>query len=259
MQVFLTISLVLLALGGGLSAGCSTVTPPPLQAPYFSGERGDSKALQALIRKENQLASKCASKNTCDHVFFARALASLYESRESASQYFEKVIAVAPKGQLAASSRLWLQLLQGEEVPADQSWIRSVWSAPAIARTQTILSQTIERTVHDLLDRELTIQQLRALQDSEAQTLETVQRELQDQERKVELFNSRRESPRMSIEPATLQSLQRQVNERDRRIEELTGQLEALKRIDQEMRGKTRPIKPPSNVVSPQQSESSKP
>jgi len=250
-QVFLTISLVLLALGGGLSAGCSTVTPPPLQAPYFSGERGDSKALQALIRKENQLASKCASKNTCDHVFFARALASLYESRESASQYFEKVIAVAPKGQLAASSRLWLQLLQGEEVPADQSWIRSVWSAPAIAHTQTILSQTIERTVHDLLDRELTIQQLRALQDSEAQTLE--------QERKVELFNSRRESPRMSIEPATLQSLQRQVNERDRRIEELTGQLEALKRIDQEMRGKTRPIKPPSNVVSPQQSESSKP
>ena len=251
MQVFLTISLVLLALGGGLSAGCSTVTPPPLQAPYFSGERGDSKALQALIRKENQLASKCASKNTCDHVFFARALASLYESRESASQYFEKVIAVAPKGQLAASSRLWLQLLQGEEVPADQSWIRSVWSAPAIAHTQTILSQTIERTVHDLLDRELTIQQLRELQDSEAQTLE--------QERKVELFNSRRESPRMSIEPATLQSLQRQVNERDRRIEELTGQLEALKRIDQEMRGKTRPIKPPSNVVSPQQSESSKP
>ena len=251
MQVFLTISLVLLALGGGLSAGCSTVTPPPLQAPYFSGERGDSKALQALIRKENQLASKCASKNTCDHVFFARALASLYESRESASQYFEKVIAVAPKGQLAASSRLWLQLLQGGEVPADQSWIRSVWSAPAIAHTQTILSQTIERTVHDLLDRELTIQQLRALQDSEAQTLE--------QERKVELFNSRRESPRMSIEPATLQSLQRQVNERDRRIEELTGQLEALKRIDQEMRGKTRPIKPPSNVVSPQQSESSKP
>ena len=99
--------------------------------------------LQAILRKDSSFAAKCASKNTCDHVFFARALASLYESRESASQYFEKVIAVAPKGQLAASSRLWLQLLQGGEVPADQSWIRSVWSAPAIARTQAILSQTI--------------------------------------------------------------------------------------------------------------------
>jgi len=105
----------------------------------------------------------------------------------------------------------------------------------------------------------LRLQQLRALQDSEAQSLEALQRELQDQERKAELFNSRREHPRMSVEPATLQSLQRQVSDRDRKIEELTSQLEALKRIDQEMRGKTRPIKPPSNVFSPQQPESSKP
>lgn len=231
----------------------------PGQTPYFYGDGSDGKALQAIIRKEIQLVPKCASKNTCDHVFFTRALASLYESRESASQYFEKVIAVAPKSQLAASSRLWLQLLQSEEVPADQSWIRSVWNAPATAHTQRLLAQAIERTVHDLLDRELTIQQLRVLQDSEAQSLEALQRELQDQERKAELFNSRREHPRMSVEPATLQSLQRQVSDRDRKIEELTSQLEALKRIDQEMRGKTRPIKPPSNVFSPQQPESSKP
>ena len=246
-------------LGLGLLSACSTVSPSPGQTPYFYGDGSDGKALQAIIRKEIQLVPKCASKNTCDHVFFTRALASLYESRESASQYFEKVIAVAPKSQLAASSRLWLQLLQSEEVPADQSWIRSVWNAPATAHTQRLLAQAIERTVHDLLDRELTIQQLRALQDSEAQSLEALQRELQDQERKAELFNSRREHPRMSVEPATLQSLQRQVSDRDRKIEELTSQLEALKRIDQEMRGKTRPIKPPSNVFSPQQPESSKP
>ena len=235
-------------LGLGLLSACSTVSPPPGQTPYFYGDGSDGKALQAIIRKEIQLVPKCASKNTCDHVFFTRALASLYESRESASQYFEKVIAVAPKSQLAASSRLWLQLLQSEEVPADQSWMRSVWNAPATAHTQRLLAQAIERTVHDLLDRELTIQQLRVLQDSEAQSLEALQRELQDQERKAELF-----------EPATLQSLQRQVSDRDRKIEELTSQLEALKRIDQEMRGKTRPIKPPSNVFSPQQPESSKP
>lgn len=243
----------------GILSACSTVPPPSLHSPYFPGEGGDGKLSQVLIRKDPQVAAKCASKNTCDHVFFTRALASLYESRESASQYFEKVIAVAPKSELAASSRLWLQLLQSAEVPGDQSWIRSIWNAPATAHTQRLLSQAIERTVHDLLDRELTIQQLRALQDSEAQSLEALQRELQDQERKAELFNSRREHPRMSVEPATLQSLQRQVSDRDRKIEELTSQLEALKRIDQEMRGKTRPIKPPSNVFSPQQPESSKP
>jgi len=63
----------------------------------------------------------------------------------------------------------------------------------------------------------------------------------------------------MSVEPATLQNFQRQVSDRDKKIEELSSQLEALKRIDQEMRGKTRPIKPPSNISVPQQSEPAKP
>ena len=248
----------LLVVLGHLTA-CSTINLPSPQAPYFSGDPNENNSLQGLIRKQSLLASKCASKNTCDHVFFTRALTALYESRESAIHYFEKVIAVAPKSQLAASSRLWLQLLRTAEIPTEQSWIQSVWTGPAMVHTQILLSQTIERTVHDLLDRELTVQQLRFLQDSEAQSLEAVQRELQDQERKAELFNSRRESARMAVEPATLQNLQRQVSERDKKIDELTSQLEALKRIDQEMRGKTRSIKPPSNILSPKPVDPSKP
>lgn len=248
---------ILLALG--LSAACTTLPAPSPQVPYFSANANDTKVLQGVIRKESQLAVKCAGKPICDHVFFTRALAALYESRESAIHYFEKVIAVAPKGQLAASSRLWLQLLHAGNVPADQSWIQSILTGPATARTQALLSQTVEQTVHGLLDREMTIQQLRAIQDSEAQSLEALQRELQDQERKTELFNSRREGPRMSVEPATLQNLQRQLSDRDKKVEELANQLEALKRIDQEMRGKTRPIKPPSNLFPPQSSEPPKP
>lgn len=243
----------------GLTVGCTTIPAPEPHAPYFTGDLSESKVLQGVIRKESQVASKCAGRPICDHVFFTRALAALYESRESAIHYFEKVIVVAPKGQLAASSRLWLQLLQIGEAPSDQSWLHSVLTGPATARTQALLSQTIERTVHDLLDRELTIQQLRALQDSEAQSLEALQRELQDQERKAELFNSRREGPRISVEPSTVQNLQRQISDRDKKVEELTSQLEALKRIDQEMRGKTRPIKPPSNLLPSQLSEPAKP
>ncbi len=253
----LTMMGVLLALG--LSVACGTISAPPSNTPYFSADANDSKVLQGLIRKERQLAVKCASKPMCDYVFFTRALTALYESRESAIHYFEKVIAVAPKSQFAASSRLWLQLLHAGDVPADPSWLWSVLTGPATAHTQVLLSQTIERTVHDLLDRELTVQQLRAIQDSESQSLEVLQRERQDQERKTELFNSRREGPRMSIEPAALQNLQRQISDRDRKVEELTSQLDALKRIDQEMRGKTRPIKPLPNVLSPQQSEPTKP
>jgi prefoldin subunit 5 len=61
------------------------------------------------------------------------------------------------------------------------------------------------------------------------------------------------------VETGTLQSLQRQLHDRDRKIEELTSQLEALKRIDQEMREKIRPIRPPSNIVPPSTSEPAKP
>jgi len=46
-------------------------------------------------------------------------------------------------------------------------------------------------------------------------------------------------------------SLQKQLTDREKKVEELTSQLEALKRIDQEMRDKVRPIHPPSTVAPP--------
>jgi hypothetical protein len=45
--------------------------------------------------------------------------------------------------------------------------------------------------------------------------------------------------------------MHKQLMDRDRKIEELTNQLEALKRIDQETRDKVRPIRPSMTVVPP--------
>ena len=56
-----------------------------------------------------------------------------------------------------------------------------------------------------------------------------------------------------------VQALQKQLSERDKKIDELSSQLEALKRIDQEMREKVRPIRPPSTVVPPTTSEPTNP
>jgi predicted RNase H-like nuclease (RuvC/YqgF family) len=217
--------------------------------------------LQMLVKKQDALIAKCGAgaKGTCDHVFFTRALAALYENRETALRYFEKVIAAAPKSQLAASSKLWIQVLQGGHVPANRSWVQSVADGPAVSRTNLVLSQAAERTVRDLLDRELVIQQLRSMQEADTQSVESLHRELQEQEKKVEALSSRRDSARMTTDTGTVQSLQRQLNERDRKIEELTSQLEALKRIDQEMREKIRPIRPPSNIAPPSPPESTKP
>jgi predicted RNase H-like nuclease (RuvC/YqgF family) len=240
--------------------GCSTV-PAPANGPYFTPDAADGKMLQMLVKKQDALIAKCGAgaKGTCDHVFFTRALAALYENRETALRYFEKVIAAAPKSQLAASSKLWIQVLQGGHVPANRSWVQSVADGPAVSRTNLVLSQAAERTVRDLLDRELVIQQLRSMQEADTQSVESLHRELQEQEKKVEALSSRRDSARMTTDTGTVQSLQRQLNERDRKIEELTSQLEALKRIDQEMREKIRPIRPPSNIAPPSPPESTKP
>lgn len=235
--------------------GCASwSSPPPTSHPYFAVEAADIKALHALARKQDALASKCAEHNTCDHVYFTRALLGLYESREAAAKYFDKVIAVSPKSQLASSSRLWLQLLQ-DPAPTDRSWFSSVIAAPAISDAHASLGQTTDRLVRDLLDRELMVQQLRVMKDADIQSFEALQRDLAERERKMEALANKREPPKVGVDTGTVQTLQKQLTERDKKIEELTSQLEALKRIDQEMRDKIRPIRPPSTVAPPPAAE----
>jgi predicted RNase H-like nuclease (RuvC/YqgF family) len=113
------------------------------------------------------------------------------------------------------------------------------------------LAQASDRLVRDLLDRELTIQQLRAMKEADAQSLENLQRDLAERERKIDSVNGKKDTARGSADSGIVLSLQKQLTDRDKKIEELTSQLEALKRIDQEMRDKVRPIHPPSTVVSP--------
>jgi len=233
-------------------AGCAAWSPAPqFSQPYFAVDTGEAKSLQALAKKQEALVPKCDEHNSCDHVYFTRALLGLYESRDTASKYFEKVLAVAPKSQLASSSQLWLQLLEYHAAPVEQSWFQSVMAAPAISESQVILAQASDRLVRDLLDRELTIQQLRAMKDADSQSLENLQRDLAERERKMDTVNGKKDTARGSTDTGIVLSLQKQVTDRDRKIEELTSQLEALKRIDQEMRDKARPIRPPSTVASP--------
>jgi len=233
-------------------AGCAAWSAAPQFAqPYFLVDKGEAKSLHTLAKRQEALASKCAERNSCDHVYFTRALLGLYESRDNALKYFEKVIAVAPKSQLAASSKLWIQLLEHHAAPVEQSWFQSVMAAPAISESQAILAQASDRLVRDLLDRELTIQQLRAMKDADFQSLESLQQDLAERERKMEALSGKKDTARGSTDTGIVLSLQKQLTDRDRKIEELTSQLEALKRIDQEMRDKVRPIRPPSMIAPP--------
>jgi len=233
-----------------LLVGCTAwTTPPPGSRPFFSAENREAKMFQSLTKKQESIASKCGESTSCDHVYFTRGLLGLYESREVAEKYFEKVIAVAPKSHLAASSKAWLELLQQPTVPGHKSWLEAVFRAPHLAEANTSLAAVADRLVRNLLDHEVLIQQLRASKGDDSETVGTLQRELADREHKIESLLSKKDSPKTTPDPASIQNMQKQLAERDRKIEELSAQLDALKRIDQEMREKVRPIRPPTTTV----------
>ena len=232
-----------------LLVGCAAwTTPVPGSRPYFSAEPREVKLFQSFATRQEGMALKCGESNSCDHVYFTRGLLGLYESREIAEKYFEKVVALAPKSQLAASSKAWLALLQ-QPTPGNRSWPEAVVRAPVLAEVNASLAVTTDRLVRDLLDQEILIQQLRASKEGESETIEALQHELTDRDRKIEALLSKKDSAKTSADPASIQTLQKQLTERDRKIEELSAQLEALKRIDQEMREKVRPIRPPLTTV----------
>jgi bacterioferritin (cytochrome b1) len=132
-------------------------------------------------------------------------------------------------------------------------------SAPAVSESQVTMGQTSDRLVRDLLDREMMIQQLRTSKDADAQALDQLQRELAAERDRKEALTGKKETPKNPVEGTNVQALQKQLSERDKKIDELSSQLEALKRIDQEMREKVRPIRPPSTVVPPATSEPTNP
>ncbi len=243
-----------------LFAGCAAWSPAPqFSQPYFMIETGEAQSLRALAKKQEAHTLKCAEQNSCDYDYFMRALLGLYESRDSALRYFEKVIAAAPQSQLASSSKLWIALLEHHAAPVQQPWLQSVMAAPAISESQSILAQASDQLVRDLLvglmrdvhNKKLTIQQLRATKDADSQSLETLQRELAERERKMEGGSSKKDTAKGSTDTGMVPSLQKQLMDRERKIEELTGQLEALKRIDEETRDKVRPIRPSLTVTPP--------
>ena len=103
-------------------------------------------------------------------------------------------------------------------------------TAPAISESQTILAQASDRLVRDLLDRELIIQQLRAMKDADAQTMESLQRDLAERERKVETLTGKKEH-RKKFERYRYRAVSTKAidgsRQENRGIDEPTGGIEA--------------------------------
>ncbi len=206
----------------------------------------EAASFQSLVKKQEELAAQCVHPRSCDQVYFTLGLLGLYESREVAVKYFEKVLAVAPTGSVAATSNAWLQVLQNPVVSGQKGWSESVWTAPAIAEAHASLVVATDQLVRNLLGEQVLIQQFHASKDGESGTIGALHRELAERDRRIEILLSKKDSTKASADPV---AMQKQLAERDKKIEELSAQLEALKRIDQETREKVRPIRPPLTTV----------
>jgi hypothetical protein len=245
-----TIAIKGLVLFSLITAGCASWSPPPTSGsqPYFALDPSDAKSIQIMAKKQDAIVARCVEHSSCEHAHFVRGLIGLYESQDSAVKSFEKVIATAPKSHFAASSKLWLQLIQQHPPPTDRGWLTSVVDGPMVSDAQAALGRTTDRLVRDLLDKELAIQQLRASKEADTLAIELLQKDLAERDKKADALIGKKESAKAPGDSGTVQSLQKQLAEREKKIDELYSQLEALKRIDQETREKIRPIRPPSTV-----------
>ncbi len=194
--------------------GCTGVTPFPseLSSPLFPATTEDTARLSRLTRELDNRALNCLDGATCEQVHFSRALVSLFENQEAARASFRRVIKDNPSSALAASSRLWLQLIAEEGIKATSAH-----------EPQHPVVTLMAGLVRDWMIRELT----GPTKDSHPAEPTTVRKAM--------------------VEPSEIvQVLQKQVRERDRHIATLQSKLEALRMIDQDHENRKRNIKLPS-------------
>lgn len=183
-------------------SGCETlhVSPPAPTAPYFTPTATETAQLEVLTDQLLRFASQCVEPTVCEQVEYARALVTLFKSREEAETSFRRLIDANPSSSLAESSALWLQLLQEE----DHRWL---W----IDQQQSDLHEVTAQLVREWIDRKLA--DFRGEMSTVAET-----------------------RPDSTVEQLRqVQTLQRQVQERNRRITQLLSQLNALKLIDHDV------------------------
>jgi len=209
-----------------------TLNAPSPSAPFFTPAPKDTAALVSLSRELDLMAAQCVQP-ACDEVHYARGLVGLFESREAARTSFRRVSQATSSSSVAASSSLWLKLLEGGGLP----WLTNE------AQEQAFLEITAE-LVREWVDRKLV-----ELRESKQTSHGAAKSDTPAGEMPAS-FLGRHKHVSESEDSIRVQTLQRQMRERDGRIAELSAQLEALKAIDREANDRRKLPRPPA-VLTP--------
>ncbi|MDT7041960.1 hypothetical protein [Candidatus Nitronereus thalassa] len=245
-EVFLTI---IILIGG---TGCQEFPPYTLNTDSFGNQASLSSAtmltpnpqdttfLHGLESRADKQLSQCRKPEDCNQAHFLKALTTLHTNQEAASYHFQKVVESSPQHRLSQASRVWLWLL--DEIRA--------------AKSQPTSAQEINRElIQALLQRDLGL-----LESPSPDTLmpPDLKSLLMANDAKIQSLSEQvhalsQEVATLKSESASIQSLQKQLQQRNKKVTELTSQLDALRRIDQELKEKAPPTTPSETILPPKE------
>jgi hypothetical protein len=171
-------SLVLLT----ASWGCAVAPLPPSSphvpsAPLFLPTPEDTIRLAALASELEAMAIECAAAGACeDQLHFSRALVSLFENQDAARSSFQEIITNHPSSPFAASSALWLQVLQEEG-----------FSSPSHNPYRRILTELTAQWARESVARQLSLQSppAKTLGTVRPVNLEAIYKQVRERDRRI--------------------------------------------------------------------------
>ncbi len=220
------------------SNGTSTLLSP---STVFAPPPQDVKFLEGLgTRADNQL-SQCRTSKACNHAHFLKALTALHSNRDAAIYHFQKVMESPPSNRLSQASRVWLWLLD------------ELGRSPSQGTSNIDLTREL---VQALLERDLGL--LGSPDSPQPLVPSDLKQLLLAQDTKVKALSAQvheltQEVGGLKTESASNHSLQQALHAREKKVAELTSQLDALRRIDQELKEKAPPTTPSETIMPPKE------
>lgn len=235
--------LVCACLGCGLTTLEANSLPPnefssnKIHGGVFEAAPEDVSFFKAIGEDQEKRLSSCKTPDECRAAHYLRGVAALYENRELAALHFRKVVVSQPSSVLAQESRFWL-------------WLLDVLNAPDGGGFTS--EALVKRLTREIVEKELLIHELSSrLENSSVEALqkEVAVRTAAVEELNTSIANLTKQVEQYKKEQAQREDVRQELKASKDKIQELTGQLEALRRIDQELKEKAPPTRPSEKMT----------
>jgi len=213
-------------------------TPTPQDAPYLTTLGKEAKKQLAI----------CQPTQACDAAHFIRALALLQKNRDRALHHFQKVAVSSIDSPLAQSSRVWIWILD-ETSRTNTSAVPKTNLAQGLIQALLTKDLALARAPHSHTPskQKSGTPQIQFRYDAKIKALTE---QVQGLSHKVASFGN---------QSTAIHSLRKELDARDKKVEELSLQLDALRRIDQELKEKSTPTRLSDTIMPTKDERASNP